>query len=96
MDEESIGPIAGKEAEEALRNLQERWGMVYLKILVRWEKTKAHVLLAFLPHPKPIRRYLSTTSPLERLAKEVKRRTKVMEVFCGESDVEKLLYPVLS
>ena len=52
--------------------------------------------LAFLRHPKPIRRYLYITNQLERLAKEVKRRTKVVEVFCGEGAVEKLLYLVLS
>jgi transposase-like protein len=52
--------------------------------------------LAFLRHPRPVRRYLYTTNQLERLAKEVKRRTKVVEVFCGEGAVEKLLYLVLS
>ena len=59
----------------------------------RWE-TKAYALLAFLRHPKPIRRYLYTTNQLERLAKEVKRRT--VEVFCGKEAVAKLLYLVLS
>uniref|UniRef100_A0A7V4DG63 IS256 family transposase n=1 Tax=Candidatus Caldatribacterium californiense TaxID=1454726 RepID=A0A7V4DG63_9BACT len=33
---------------------------------------------------------------MERLAKEVKRRTKVVEVFCSEEAAEKLLYLVLS
>ena len=84
-----------EEAEEALRNLRERWGTVYPKIVERWE-TKAYALLAFLPHPKPIRRYLYTTNLLERLAKKVKRRTKVVEVFCDEGAVENLLYLVLS
>jgi transposase-like protein len=84
-----------EEAEEALRNLRERWGTVYPKIVERWE-TKAYAPLAFLRHPKPIRRYLYTTNQLERLAKEVKRRTKVVEVFCGEEAVAKLLYLVLS
>ena len=84
-----------EEAEEALRNLRERWGTVYPKIVERWE-TKAYALLAFLRHPKPIRRYLYTTNLLERLAKEVKRRSKVVEVFCDEGAVENLLYLVLS
>ena len=84
-----------EEAEEALQNLRERWGTVYPKIVERWE-TKAYALLAFLCHPKPIRRYLYTTNLLERLAKEVKRRTKVVEVFCGEGAMENLLYLVLS
>jgi len=84
-----------EEAEEALRKLRGRWGGIYPKVVERWE-TKAYALLAFLRHPKPIRRYLYTTNQLERLAKEVKRRTKVVEVFCGEGAVEKLLYLVLS
>jgi transposase-like protein len=84
-----------EKAEEALQNLRERWGTVYPKIVERWE-TKAYALLAFLCHPKPIRRYLYTTNLLERLAKEVKRRTKVVEVFCDEGAVENLLYLVLS
>jgi len=33
---------------------------------------------------------------LERLAKEVRRRTKVVEVFWSEDAAEKLLYLVLS
>ena len=82
-------------AEEAMRSLRERWGAVYPKIVERWE-TKAYALLAFLRHPRPVRRYLYTTNQLERLAKEIKRRTKVVEVFCGEGAVEKLLYLVLS
>jgi len=84
-----------EEAEEALRNLRERWGGIYSKIVERWE-TKAYALLALLRHPKPIRRYLYTTNQLERLAKEVKRQSKVVEVFCGEEAVAKLLYLVLS
>ncbi len=42
--------------------------------------------LAFLKHPKPVRRHLYATNQLERLAKEVevKQRTKVyMGVFVG-------------
>jgi len=82
-------------AEEAMRSLRERWGAVYPKIVERWE-TKAYALLGFLRHPRPVRCYLYTTNQLERLAKEVKRRTKVVEVFCGEGAVEQLLYVVLS
>ncbi|MBC7217815.1 MAG: IS256 family transposase [Candidatus Caldatribacterium sp.] len=84
-----------EEAREALKRLRDCWGGMYPKIVERWE-TKAYALLAFLRHPKSIRRYLYTTNQLERLAKEVKRRTKVVEVFCGEEAVEKLLYLVLS
>lgn len=62
----------------------------------RCGETKAYTLLAFLRHPKPTRRYLYISNPLERLAREVKRRTKVVEVFCEEKTMDKLLHPVLS
>jgi transposase-like protein len=83
------------EVVEALRNSRECWDAVYPKIVERWE-TRADALLVFLRYSKPIRRHLYTTNQLERLAKEVKGRTKVMEVFCGEGAVEKLLQLVLS
>jgi hypothetical protein len=54
----------------------------------QWETSKSP--------PRPVRRYLYTTNQLERLAKEIKRRTKAVEVFCGEGAVENLLYLVLS
>ncbi len=54
------------------------------------------MLLAFLRPPKPIKRYIYTTNPLERVAKEVKRRTKGVEMFCEEEAMEKLLCRVLS
>ena len=84
-----------QEAGEALRNLREHWGGIYPATVGRWEG-KAYVLLAFLCYLKPIRRYLYTTNQLKWLAKEVKRRTQVVEVFCGEGAVERLLYLVLS
>ncbi|MGC8817712.1 MAG: transposase, partial [Candidatus Hadarchaeum sp.] len=42
-----------------------------------------------------VQKYLYAVNQLERLVKEVKRRVKVVEVFCGEEAVEKLLYLVL-
>jgi len=69
---------------EALKKLQELWGTTYSRIVTRWE-TKAHALLAFMRHPWPIRRYLYTTNQPERLAKEVKRRTKVADSLGGSA-----------
>ena len=53
---------------------------------------KNYSLLEFLNHPKGIRAYLYTTNQLERLIKELKRRTKVVEIFCGPEALEKLVY----
>jgi len=38
---------------------------------------------------------LYTTNQLERLIKELKRRTKVVEVFCGPEALERLVYLML-
>ena len=76
------------EEKEALRKLRERWGTVYPRVVVHREHG-AYALLAFLRHPKPIRRYLYPAKQLWRVSKEIKRRTKVVAV-------EKLLHSVLS
>ena len=82
------------EEKKALRKLRERWGTVYPRVVVHREH-RAYALLAFLRHPKPIRRYLYTINQLEHGSKEVKRRTKVV-YSRGEEGVEKLLYLMLS
>jgi transposase-like protein len=41
------------------------------------------------------RKFIYTTNQLERLAKEIKRRIKVIEVFPDEGSVERLLYLLL-
>ncbi|HXG41355.1 MAG TPA: transposase [Dehalococcoidia bacterium] len=93
--EPQAGLPRGNEAEarEALQKLRQRWGRRYARTVARW-KAGADALLAFLRHPKAIRQYLYTTDQLERLAKGVNRRAKVVEAFCGEEAVEKLLYLV--
>ena len=49
----------------------------------------------FLRYPKEIRQFIYTTNQLERLANEIKRRIKVIEVFPDEGSVERLLYLTL-
>ncbi len=69
-----------EETKEALARLREHWDSVFPRIVSHWE-AKIYALLAFLKHPKPVRRHLYATNQLERLAKEVKQRTKVIWVF---------------
>ena len=45
---------------------------------------KSVCLINFLRYPKEIRQFIYTTNQLERLAKEIKRRIKVIEVFPDE------------
>jgi transposase-like protein len=48
-----------------------------------------------LRYPKEIRQFIYTTNQLERLAKEIKRRIKVIEVFPNEGSAGRLLYLIL-
>jgi len=56
---------------------------------------KAYTLLTFLRYPKEIRQFIYRTNQVERLAKEIKRRIKVLEVFPDAGSVERLLYLIL-
>jgi len=71
-----------EQAHDALKVLEERWAGRYPDLVAKWLR-KSYALLEFMSHPKAIQPYLYTTNQLERLMKEVKRRTKVVEVFCG-------------
>jgi len=56
---------------------------------------KSVCLINLLRYPKEIRQFIYTTNQLERLAKEIKRRIKVIEVFPDEGSAERLLYFIL-
>ena len=74
--------------------LEEKWAGKYPKLVAKW-LDKSYGLLEFLNHPEAIRVHLYTTNQLERLIKELKRWTKVVEVFCGPEALEKLVCLVL-
>mgnify|MGYP000091241179 CR=1 FL=1 len=63
--------------------------------MVRHWEENLEELLVFLEYPEPIRSYIYTTNQLERLIKEVKRRAKVIEVFCEPGALRKVVYLVL-
>jgi transposase-like protein len=45
-----------------------------------------------MDYPQKIRRFIYTTNQLERLMKEIKRRSKVIEVFSEPEAVYKVVY----
>ena len=48
-----------------------------------------------MTHPSKIRMLLRTTNMLERLNKEIKRRTKVALIFPNEKSIERLVSALL-
>ncbi|MDI7251634.1 MAG: transposase [Actinomycetota bacterium] len=48
-----------------------------------------------LKYPEQVRPYIYTTNQLERINKEIKRRTKTIEVFSSEESLISVLYLIL-
>ena len=56
------------------------WGKLYPEVVKSWERDMDN-LTSYLKYPYALRRFIYTTNSLKRLIKEVKRRTKAIEVF---------------
>ena len=83
-----------EEARQALINFKQKWSKIYPEVVKRWEENFNN-LTTFMDYPEEIRKFIYTTNQLERLMKEIKRRTKVIEVFSGLEAVCKVVYLVL-
>jgi len=78
---------------ENFEHFKNRWGKTYPDLVKSWKKDLDY-LKTYLRYPYEIREMIYTTNILERFIKEVKRRTKVIEVFPDENSLEKVLYLV--
>ena len=86
-----------KDEEEARAKAEQfikKWAKIYPRVCEKLRR-RLENLIKFLEYPQSIRRYIYTVNMLERLIKEIKRRTKVIEVFWEEGSLEKVLYLVL-
>jgi len=81
--------------KEALNKFNREWRVLYPEVVKSWERDLPH-LLTYLSYPEELRPSIYTTNILERFIKEVKRRTKVIEVFPHPDATGKVLYLVAS
>ena len=64
--------------------------------LAEWLETNAAECFTVFQRPETQRRKLRTTNSLERLNKEIKRRTRVATLFPNEKSLERLVTALLS
>jgi putative transposase len=48
-----------------------------------------------MKYPEQVRSYIYTTNQLERINKEIRRRTKTIEIFSSEESMVSVLYLIL-
>lgn len=79
------------EAERALSSFADTWKKRYPGLVRYWRENFSH-LTVFLNYPEQLRPYIYTTRKLERINKEVKKRTKTIEAFSSEESLISALY----
>lgn len=84
-----------EEAERRLGLAVEKYHKAAPK-LAEWMETNLPEGLTVFTLPTPHRRRLRTTNGLERIHKEIKRRTRVASLFPNEASVERLVSAILS
>jgi putative transposase len=80
--------------EEALitfANVKAKWGKLYPKEMVNWEK-QLPTLLTFYKYPDMIRDAIYTSNPIERTIKEFRKRLRPMNSLPNIEAAEKIVY----
>jgi transposase-like protein len=88
-------------AQETAEKAHHQWRNVADQLRDRFDKVAElmdeaeHEVLAYMQFPRELRTKLHSTNTLERLNKEVKRRSNVVGIFPNEEAVERLVGAVL-
>ncbi len=83
------------EAQRRLKTMIEKYRAVAPQ-LADWLEANAHDCFTVFQRPETQRRKLRTTNSLERLNKEIKRRTRVATLFPNTESLERLVTALLS
>lgn len=83
-----------KEARLLLERMVADWGGSYPELIDKLEEELEYIL-AVLNVPKSHRKRLRTTNSLERLNREIKRRTRVISIFTDEDSCLRLIGALL-
>lgn len=78
-------------AEKALNELELSWGNKYPKVVESWRRNWPR-LSAYYQYPKPIRKLIYTTNPIESFHKQLRKITKTKGAFTSDNALMKLLY----
>ena len=84
------------DVEEARRDLArwlEKWGLKYPK-LCNWVEENIEQTLTFLSLPRQHHKHMKSTTMLERLMEELKRRTRVVRIFPNPASCLRLVRAV--
>ncbi|CAI8200135.1 MAG: Uncharacterised protein [Arcobacter lacus] len=83
--------ISKESAEEALVQLENKWGKKYPIVIQSW-KNKWENLSAYFKYPEDIRRIIYTTNIIESIHRQFRKLTKTKGAFPNENSLLKLLY----
>jgi transposase-like protein len=83
-----------EQAEENLLRLEENWGHKYPAVTRSWQNKWEH-LSAYFKYPKPIRRLIDTTNPIEGFHRQVRKYTKSKGAFTSEDALFKSIYAAI-